>query len=165
MTDEQHNRYIAYAFIAHGSFQLLMGLLVGLFFYLAVMFDDPSGPPAPPPAFFAFIFAFMFLFQMLFAVPSFVASYGMLKQKPWARIAGIIAAALSAMNVPVGTAAAVYSLWFFCGEQWKSVYPQSTGGPRTQDTTAALNASAWEDLARDRDAAHTYSTPPPPDWR
>lgn len=162
MTDEQHNKYIAWAFAAHGGFQLLMGLLIGaMFLFIAAV--DPTGPP---PEFFVFIFAFMFIFQALFAVPSFVATYALLNKKPWARVAGIVAAALSAMNVPVGTGAAVYSLWFFCGENWKSVYPEtSTKSRRDPLSITPASNQQWEGYTREEDAAFVYRTPPPPDWR
>lgn len=166
MTNEEHNKYIAYAFIAHGAFQLLMMLFMAAMFYLIFQIDDPSGPPPPPPAFFALMFGFLFVFQMLFAAPSFIASYAILKRKPWARIAGIIAAALSAMNVPVGTAAAVYSLWFFCGEQWKTVYPETAEKGRVDPLRITPAAETkWDGYTRDEEGAFVYRTPPPPDWR
>lgn len=167
MTDEQHNKYIAYAFIAHGAFQFLMIFFMAAMFYLIFPpFDDPSGPPPPPPAFFVLIFGFMFVFQMLFAAPSFIASYGLLKRKPWARIASIVAAALSAMNVPIGTAAAVYSLWFFCGEQWKSVYAETSEKDRLDPLRITpAPETKWEGYTKEEEGAFVYRTPPPPDWR
>lgn len=166
MTNEEHNRYIAFAFIAHGAFQMLMAFFIAAMMYLIFQIEDPSGPPPPPPAFFIFIFGFMFVFQALFAAPSFIASYALFKRKPWARIASIIAAALSAMNVPVGTAAAVYSLWFFCGEQWKSVYPEAAAKsresiPQIEDRPQ----EKWDGYTKDEEGAYVYRTPPPPDWR
>jgi len=162
MTDEQHNKYIAYAFAVHGAFQMLMVFFIGAMFWF-ISNVDPTGPP---PEFFFFMFAFMFFFQALFAAPSFIASYALLNKKPWARVAGIVAAAMSAMNVPVGTGAAVYALWFFCGENWKSVYPE-TAMQRRRDPLSITPASEqrWENYARDEEGAFVYRTPPPPDWR
>jgi len=123
MTDEQHNKYIAFSFLAHGSFQLLMLLLMGLWFYFIFSsFPGRPGDPAPPMEFFGFFFAFMFVFQMLFTAPAFIAAYALLKRKSWARIASIIAGVLSAMSVPIGTAACVYAFWFFFSENCKSIY-------------------------------------------
>lgn len=164
MTSEEHNKYAAYAFLAHAAFQFLMTLFIAAMFYFMFSMDDPSGPPPPPPAFFILIFGFMFVFQMLFAVPSLVASYAMLKRKPWARVAGIVAAALSAMNAPFGTAAAVYSLWFFCGDAWRSVYRETAEDVR-RDPLRITTAVESEGYASEEEAAYTYRTPPPPDWR
>lgn len=76
----------------------------------------------------------MFLFQAMFAVPAFVAAFALFKKRPWARTASIVAAALAAMNVPVGTLACVYAFWFFLGENWKNVYQQPTDGVSDDQT-------------------------------
>lgn len=162
MTNEEHNRYIAYAFMAHGTFQMLMTFFIAAIWFFLLPFDEPG----PPPAFFFVMFGFLFVFQMIFAAPSFVASYAILKKKPWARVAGIVAAALSAMNAPIGTAAAVYSLWFFCGEQWKSVYPASAEDARANlPGITAGSDPPYEGYTKDEEGAYIYRTPPPPDWR
>ncbi|MBK9155894.1 MAG: hypothetical protein IPM25_17075 [Chloracidobacterium sp.] len=90
----------------------------------------------------------------------------MLKKKPWARVAAIVAAALSAMNVPIGTAATVYSLWFFCGEQWKDVYPETASGVRRDPLSITPGREdRWESGVGEEEGANIYRTPPPPDWR
>jgi hypothetical protein len=166
MTNEQHNKFVGYAFLAHGGFQVLMGLLFGLMFgsFIALIPSQPHGPE-PPRAFFFLIMSFVIVIQSLFALPSFIAAYAVLKRKSWARIMGIIAAVLSAMSVPVGTAACVYALWFFFGENWKEVYEPAInqGGARTQLSGAGETAT-WT-VNQGRDASRTYAPPPPPDWR
>jgi hypothetical protein len=162
MTNEQHNKFVGIAFLAHAGFQMLLGLLFAFMFGgFMFMIPDVPGKEAPPRALFLVLASFFFVFQAIFAVPSFVAAYAVLKRKTWARIAGIVAAAISAMNVPVGTAACVYALWFFCGDNWKSVYQTELGGERAQlphDSTAWAN-QPWE-------ARREQRVPPtPPDWR
>jgi hypothetical protein len=166
MTNEQHNKFVGYAFLAHGGFQVLMGLLFGLMFgsFIALIPNQPHGPE-PPRAFFFIIMSFVIVIQSLFALPSFIAAYAVLKRKSWARIMGIIAAVFSAMSVPVGTAACVYALWFFFGENWKEVYEPAInqGGARAQLSGAGETAT-WT-VNQGRDASRTYAPPPPPDWR
>lgn len=164
MTNEEHNKYIGWAFLANGIFQVsVLGfVLLMLMFIMAGMPSDGDMPPA----FFALIFAFVGFINLIFLMPNFIAAYGILKQKHWARIAGIVAAALSAMNVPFGTLAAVYSFWFFCSENWKSVYPEAAGKlntpPHLIDTP---QQSVWEGYSQQEDGAYIHRTPPPPDWR
>src|SRR5687768_15514492 len=114
MTNEEHNKYIAWAFLANGIFQavILLFMFVFIFALLAAGGSDPEFPAG----FIAAVFGFALTINLIFLSPNFVAAYALLKRKPWARVAGIVAAALSAMNVPLGTLAAVYSLWFFCGD-------------------------------------------------
>ncbi len=164
MTNEEHNKYIAWAFLANGLFQ--SAILVFVFGLLAVMFAvEPPGGDFPA-GFFAAIFAFVGFINLIFLSPNFVAAYALMKRKPWARIASIVAAALSAMNVPLGTLAAVYSLWFFCGENWKSVYPETAGsGNPPFSQLPAVGETKWEGYSKDEEGAYVYRTPPPPDWR
>jgi hypothetical protein len=161
MTNEQHNKFVGYAFLAHGGFQMLLGLLFALMFgSMGAMLRGAPGPNAPPSGFFLVFAGFFLVFQSLFAVPSFVAAYAVLKRKSWARVMAIVAAAISAMNVPVGTAACVYALWFFCGDNWKEVYEPASFRPRAQ---LPPDAAEWANQASE--ARRERVPPTPPDWR
>lgn len=160
MTDEEHNKYIAWAFLANGSFQILMLLFIFLFIF-AIFAGAPPGGDFPA-GFLALIFGFAFLINLIFLSPNFIAGYAILKRKPWARIAGIVAAVFSAMNIPFGTAAAAYSLWFFCGEQWRTVYPQEPAG---QPQIAYGAESKWDGRVMNEEGEIVYRNPQPPDWR
>ena len=167
MTDEQHNKYIAYTFFGHAGFQLLILLMIAVFFGLFISsIPGRPGVPGPPREMFAVMFGFMFLFQMLFVAPSVVAGYGLLKKKSWARIMSIVAGVVGAMNVPIGTAACVYSLWFFLGDNWKSVYPEKAdqlGQKRPQlPYGVESQRAAYEAEQREN---RTFDPFEPPDWR
>jgi hypothetical protein len=161
MTNEEHNKYIAWAFIAHGSLQLLMTIFMVAMFYFIFSIGTRPGDPGPPMEFFGFFFGIMFLVQMVFTTPSFVAAYGLLKRKSWARIASIIAGVLSSMSVPIGTAACVYALWFFFGDQWKTVYPQSDINQHQLPNVEAR----WGGQVMDEEGEVVYRHQDPPDWR
>jgi hypothetical protein len=163
VTSEEHNRYLAWAFIAHGGFQLFVLLLMMSVFGL--VFAIPSEPGGPPAGFFIVLFGFIFLFQTLFAVPSFVAAYSLFKRKRWARIASILAGVLSAMNVPIGTAVCGYALWFFLGDRWKDVYRDGFGA---QTGAALLNQAPearWSGYHTNERGEVIFTPVEPPDWR
>jgi hypothetical protein len=40
-----------------------------------------------------------------------IAAIGLLSYRPWARILTIVIAAISCLNIPIGTLAGVYSIW------------------------------------------------------
>lgn len=159
MTNEQHNKYIAFSFIGYGAFQMLMLLFIGAVFFVVFTIDDPNQPP-PPKAFFGIFFAIMAVFQLVFTAPSLVAAYALLKRKSWARLASIIAAVMASMSVPIGTAACIYSLWFFLGDQWKSVY-QGEKTDWSQHQIAFGEESNWQPVKEEN--AYRYNEPP--DWR
>lgn len=162
MNDEQHNKYIAWAFIAHGSLQVLL-LLAVIAFMSLFLFAAPGGDV--PAGFLAFIFGIVLFFNLIFLSPNFIAAYAMMKRKPWARVAAIVAAVLSAMSVPTGTLAAVYALWFFVGENWRNVYER----PLARDMRLSLNAedihSKWEGRYVNEEGEFVYRQPETPDWR
>jgi len=127
LTPEQHNKYLGIAHLAYGT--LLSLLVLGLLTMFGVMFvamaNAPvrAGEPAPPPPAFFLIFGLFFAaLYGAFLVPSFVAGYGLLKRKRWAKIAAIIAGVVASMFAPFGTALCVYTLWFLFSEPGRLLY-------------------------------------------
>lgn len=167
MTNEEHNKYISWVFLAHAGFQLLMMLLMAAFF-LTFMFSIPTRPgePAPPTAIFGVMIAFMTVVQLIFTTPSLVASYALRKKKPWARMAAIVAGVVSAMNVPIGTAACVYAMWFFMGDNWKEVYPEQAGLKTAPHQLPEYDTAKWEgSFKTDEKGRAVFTQAEPPDWR
>jgi hypothetical protein len=50
-------------------------------------------------------------FLTLLSLPGVIVGIGLLKLRPWARIAGIVLSILSLMMVPFGTIVGAYGLW------------------------------------------------------
>jgi hypothetical protein len=168
MTNEQHNKYLGIAFLAHGGFQLLILLLmVAMFGGFMMLIPNQPGRPEPPRALILVIIGFVAMVQSIFAAPSLIAGYALLKRKSWARLSAIIAAVLSAMNVPIGTAVCVYALWFFFGDNWKEVYQPALTSASTARAhlPGQTDAAAWA-VNQSREPSKDYAPPPPPpDWR
>jgi hypothetical protein len=51
------------------------------------------------------------VFLLALSLPGLVTGVGLLKMRPWARIAGIVLAVLHLINFPFGTALGIYALW------------------------------------------------------
>jgi len=167
MTNEEHNKYISWLFLAHAGFQLLMLLIMAAFF-LTFMFSIPTRPgvPGPPAAMFIVMIAFVSVIQLIFTTPSVVAFYALRKKKPWARMAAIVAGIMSAMHLPVGTAATVYSMWFFMGENWKEVYPEQAGPTTAPQQLSEYDTEKWEGgFKTDEQGRAVFTQAEPPDWR
>jgi hypothetical protein len=162
MTALEHNKYVGLAHIAYGVIHILMIGVMGLFM-LGMMGmiarDAPSGD-APPAAFFAIIMAFAVGVNVILSIPSFIAGYAFLKRKPWAKVAGIIAAVLSAMSFPFGTAVCVYTFWFLFSESGKLLYDG------VAKTLPPPPPGDW-DTVKTQNRQPQFSTSPPtaPDWR
>ena len=166
MTNEEHNKYISWVFLAHAGFQLLMLVMVVLVFSAVLSIPGRPGTPPPPREIFGFMIAFMTVFQLIFTAPSLVAAYALRKRKPWARISAIVAGAVAAMNVPIGTAACVYAMWFFLGDNWKDVYPERSGLKPTPQQLPEYDHEKWEGGFKTDEQGRAVFTPAePPDWR
>ena len=167
MNNKQHNRYLGISFLVYGGLQAFFALAMCVFFLLMFPpFHGGPGTPGPPPAFFLVFISFMTLLQLIFTAPPVVAGYALLKQKRWARIAGIIGGVTAAMSVPFGTAVCVYAMWFLFGDGGKELYPSDTqkySGP-VQSSLGPAAAPKWYTEAGTREREYV---PPagPPDWR
>ena len=163
MTPDEHNKYISWTFLANGLFQAAMLLLIFGFF---IIFIALGGPPDDnfPAGIFAFFFSIILLINLALISPNFIAYYGLKNRKSWARVASIVAAVLGAMNVPIGTAACAYALWFFFGEDWKTLYPE-TPGAQDERTIASRSDPNWDGRYVREDGEVVYRPAIPPDWR
>lgn len=118
------------------------------------------------PGIFGFTLITMAIINAIFAIPSAVGGYAVLKKRSWARTASIVAAVIAGMNFPIGTAACVYALWFFFGENWKEVYTdeQFVREPRQIAYGVETQRAAYEEA--ERTGRETRFDPyNPPDWR
>lgn len=162
MTDEEHNKYIALAFIGHGAVQILFLSLVFVFLSF-VLFDSPD--ENFPKGLVAGIFGTVGFVNLILLSPNFIAAYALIKRKPWARVMSIIASALAVMSVPTGTLAGVYALWFFVGDRWRSVY-EPIG---LQNAGLSLNSGTpdprWEGRFVNESGEEVFRQPEIPDWR
>jgi hypothetical protein len=158
MTPEEHNKYLGMAHVAYGVVHILLMLLIGVF-VLGMMSLNAGRGDRPPAAFMAVIMGFVVGINVLLAVPSFIAGYAFLKRKRWSKIAGIVAAVLSALRVPLGTAVSIYTFWFLFSAPGKALYDNLA-----QALPPAPPAD-WNTV-ESRPVRKTYVPPAsPPDWR
>jgi hypothetical protein len=160
MTPEEHNKYLGMAHVAYGVVHILLTLFTGVFVLgmMGLLTFNSGRSDGPPASFMAVIMVFVVIVNALFAIPSFIAGYAFLKRKSWAKIAGIIAAALSALRIPFGTAVSVYTFWFLFSTPGKILYDNLARAlpPAPPD---------WSAIERDRRKASYAPPASPPDWR
>ena len=51
------------------------------------------------------------LFLLLVSIPGLIGGIGLFMKKSWARILVLIISVLDLLNIPIGTAVAVYTIW------------------------------------------------------
>ncbi len=120
MTAAEHNKFISIGFgifaaIFGFTFLLLMLVSLGVFVALGVSFANQTGD-INQAGFGAlggvFAVAFYLVLGLIFVLPMAIASRKMWKRRPGARVWAIIAALLAIWILPLGTALAIYALWF-----------------------------------------------------
>lgn len=61
---------------------------------------------------------------IVFSIPSIIAGIGCLKFKEWARILTIVLSILNLLNIPIGTAIGIYSLWVLFNKDTLPLFQQ-----------------------------------------
>ena len=62
------------------------------------------------------------IFLVALALPGIITGIGLLKYKPWARIVGIVLAAINLINIPFGTVLGAYGLWVLLNKETEQLF-------------------------------------------
>jgi len=128
----------------------MMGLFIGVF---------RSVPDGPPPVAIFLMMVFVVGIYSLMTIPSFVAGYGLLKHKRWARTAAIIGSVVALSNFPIGAAVCAYTFWFLFSEPGKAIFEK-------RNYMLPPARQSWTYDVQNKQVETTYTPPPtPPDWR
>ena len=166
MTPEEHNKRLGVLHLAYGGLSALL-LAVAAFVSLPVfyVFWHEPGRHAPPFPFILMVLGVGLLAPLLFITPALVAGYGLRKRKSWGRTAGIVAAILMALNLPFGSALAIYTLWFLLGRGAQLYEDESARFARYALGDAPPQpVSEWIENERRGEPAYAPAAQPP-DWR
>ncbi len=66
-------------------------------------------------------------FMVVVGLPGLVGGIGLLQWRPWSRILMLIVSAMNLINVPVGTAVGVYSIWVLTREETAQLFEAAAG--------------------------------------
>jgi hypothetical protein len=106
-----HVQIVGWLNIVANSVFLLLGICGFVFFAgLGVFAAADSGDAVALPI-LGLIGTVGLMFFAVLALPGLLAGYGLLKQKKWGQILGIVVGVLSLFNIPVGTALGAYTLF------------------------------------------------------
>ena len=122
-----------------GSLQIALGAMV-LFGALVLVFvfggvtsamgasGDPDAQVALP--IIGITGMALITFLMAVGVPSVIIGIGLIRLRPWARIAGMVVSLLSLMMIPFGTVVGAYGLWVLFSKDTERLFaPASVGQP------------------------------------
>ena len=90
----------------------ILGLLAALSIYLSFSFIFGFIHEEPVVEHFLLVIGnSLALMVMFFSCLGIIGGIGLFSYKPWARILVMIVSAINCLNIPVGTAKGVYSIW------------------------------------------------------
>jgi len=89
----------------------LLGILAAIIVYSVLhsvmhIADDPEAARV-----LTIVARWVSLFLLLISVPGLIGGIGLFMKKSWARILVLIISVLDLLNIPIGTAVAVYTIW------------------------------------------------------
>ena len=108
-----HVKVVAVLYIVMGALNLLAAMLFGLGAGIAGMAVGMSGDPDATTALpiIGMAGGAIVVFLLILGIPPIIVAMGLMKRREWARIAGIVIAALSIFHFPFGTVLGIYALW------------------------------------------------------
>jgi hypothetical protein len=121
---DTHVKVLGALQIAFGAFGLFSALVLVLVFGVAStavgVSSDPDTAIALPIVGITGVALVTLL--LVLSLPGLVVGIGLLRRRPWARIAGIVLSILGLMIVPFGTVLGVYGLWVLFSKETEQLF-------------------------------------------
>jgi len=119
-----HVRIVAVLFIVFGVLGVLFALFsTVLFSTLATIVGASHDEGAPLGVAVLGLTGFaLTTILLILSAPSIVCGWGLLKLRKWARILGIILAAISVIRFPLGTVFGAYALWVLFQKETEALF-------------------------------------------
>jgi hypothetical protein len=120
----EHVRLVGILWMAYSAFHVIAG--VGLLIVARMIFGGMIHiPNGPPPEVTVWLRPLVSLFGWLIlakAAAGFFAGWGLLQREEWARTVALIVGFVALLNVPIGTALGIYTLWVLLPSQSDDEY-------------------------------------------
>ena len=118
MTKQNHITLLGVLHIARGALVLLIGVvLFGLLTGIGVISDDSTALGV-----LGFIGTALMLLLVALAIPCVLAGIGVLLRREWGRITALVVGILSLIDIPIGTAIGVYSIWVLMNDETRALF-------------------------------------------
>jgi hypothetical protein len=124
---QEHLRFIAILWLALSVINAIAGavlLILGNTLFPHLRELSPTTPPDVPVGFLSSLFCFLGGLVLIKAALGFLAGWGLLQRERWARTLTLVLSFLALLNIPLGTALGVYSLWVLLPEKSEREYQQ-----------------------------------------
>lgn len=124
MTMDTHVKVLAVLFIVLSALGVLLALGVGAMFGVAGIATTAAEAEDAAIALpiLGAIGGLVTTFLLLISIPGLIVGFGLLALKGWARIVGIVLAAIQLINFPFGTLVGIYGLWVLLNKDTERLF-------------------------------------------
>jgi len=95
----------------------IFGIIIGAFIFIFLTAIGFVSRDEEALAILAAIGTIVGIFLFVLSVPGIIGGIGLLKRKEWARILILVVSAIDLINIPIGTALGVYSIWVLVNDE------------------------------------------------
>lgn len=119
-----HVRILAWLNIALGAMGVLAALLLfaGAQILPALLTFVAGDEAAIPAAIVQIIATIVISIVLVMSLPCLVLGFGLHNLRPWARILGLVLAAVNLLNFPFGTAISLYGFWVLLQRETEALF-------------------------------------------
>lgn len=103
----------------------IIGLLIALIVFVAVVGGGLLSGDETAITVTAFVGTIVALIITVVSLPGIIGGIGLLRHQSWARFTILILSAISLVNVPIGTAVGIYSLWVLIQPESVALFQRS----------------------------------------
>ena len=123
---QTHVKVLGALNIVSGALGLFAALMLMLVFGVSASAVGVSGDPDAALAIPIIGITGMALvaFLVILALPGIIIGVGLLRLRPWARIAGIVVSIMSLVMIPFGTVLGAYGLWVLFSKDTERLFTQ-----------------------------------------
>ena len=95
----------------------IFGIIIGAFIFIFLTAIGFVSRDEEALAILAAIGTIVGILLFVLSVPGIIGGIGLLKRKEWARILILVVSAIDLINIPIGTALGVYSIWVLVNDE------------------------------------------------
>jgi hypothetical protein len=128
---DTHVKVLGAIQVALGAMGVMLALLMIFVFGGAAGIVGASGDPEAAIAvpIIGLTGTALVIFLLMTSLPGVIVGIGLLRLRPWSRIAGIVISMISLVMIPFGTVVGVYGLWVLFSKDTERLF--MTGVPQT----------------------------------
>lgn len=115
---EKHITLVAAINIGFG----VLGMFAALIVFTAIVGGGILSGDSEAMAITSVVGTVIAFFLALKSIPEIIGGVGLLKRKPWARILVLIIGCLDLLEIPIGTAIGIYTIWVLLNEETINIF-------------------------------------------